>query len=340
MQMIEPNNIPYPFTLLDTLNEGICMFDRQGRCLYVNCKGMEIVGKARDELLGKNMGGPFPERLGTRFYVEAQRAIEENHPIGIEIYDSLTKRWLALRYYPSSEGLSILILDITERKEFEQRKDDFINMASHELKTPVTALKGLTQVLIEQLTQAAMTEAISLLTMIDAQIDRLTKLVDDLLNVSKIQAGHLAYDRSPVDVDALVRETTALLQTSTPTHTLNVSGATQTVIIGDKDRLRQVIINLITNAIKYSPQANCIDILLSSTAESIHIAVRDYGIGIPKTAQQHIFDRFYRVDNKTIPGLGMGLYIAHEIVQYHGGKLTVESEEGKGSTFVISLPIS
>lgn len=340
MQMIEPNNIPYPFTLLDTLNEGIYMFDRQGRCLYVNHKGVEIVGKARDELLGKNVGEPFPEHFGARFYVEAQRAIEENHSIGIEIYHSLTKRWLAIRYYPSSEGLSILTLDITERKEFEQRKDDFINMASHELKTPVTALKGLTQVLIQQLTQAAMTEPVTLLTMIDAQIDRLTKLVDDLLNVSKIQAGHLEYDRSPVDIDALVRETTALLQTSTRTHRLNVRGATQTVIIGDKDRLRQVIINLITNAIKYSPQANCVDILLSSTAESVHIAVRDYGIGIPKTAQQHIFDRFYRVDNKTIPGLGMGLYIAHEIVQYHGGKLTVESEEGKGSTFVISLPIS
>ncbi len=113
-------------------------------------------------------------------------------------------------------------------------------------------------------------------------------------------------------------------------------------ILGDKDRLGQVLINLITNAVKYSPQANHVDTILSSTNNAASISVRDFGVGISKADQKHIFERFFRAydsSNKTFRGLGMGLYIAHDIVQRHGGELTVESEEGFGSTFIISLPI-
>ena len=120
------------------------------------------------------------------------------------------------------------------------------------------------------------------------------------------------------------------------------SGATHAVILGDKDRLGQVLTNLITNAFKYSPQANRVDIILSTSEKAALISVRDYGVGIATTHQKHVFDRFYRVrdsSNKTFKGLGMGLYIAHDIVKRHGGDLTVESEEGKGSTFIVSLPL-
>lgn len=240
-------------------------------------------------------------------------------------------------------------VDITEpvrmRKEVERLneiKDEFIALASHELKTPVTTIKSLTHVLQRKYMQQAMQEPVSMLRVINQQIDRLTKLIDDLLNVSTIQAGHLDYEEAPVDIDFLVHETVALLQTSTPTHVLNVSGATQATILGDADRLRQVLFNLIANAVKYSPQAHSVDILLTSTQQSVQIAIRDYGIGIPKAAQQHLFERFYRVrgeQEQTFPGLGMGLYIVHEIIKRHRGTLTLESEEGKGSTFLISLPL-
>jgi signal transduction histidine kinase len=240
-------------------------------------------------------------------------------------------------------------IDITEpvhmRKELERLneiKDEFIVMASHELKTPVTTIKSLTHVLQKSCLQQVMQESsVSMLRIINQQIDRLTKLIDDLLNVSKIQAGCLDYELVLVNIDSLVHETVALLQASTSTHFLNVSGATQTTIFGDADRLKQVLVNLITNAIKYSPQANRVDITLSRTHADACIAVRDYGIGISKVAQQHLFERFYRVRGEreqTFPGLGMGLYIAAEIVKRHGGTLTVESEEGKGSTFLLSLP--
>jgi signal transduction histidine kinase len=138
-----------------------------------------------------------------------------------------------------------------------------------------------------------------------------------------------------------VHETVEMLQASSPKHILRVSGATHAVIPGDKDRLGQVLTNLITNAVKYSPQANSVDIKLSSTIQAALISIRDYGVGIASAHQKHIFDRFYRVydsSNKTFKGLGLGLYIAHDIVKRHGGDLTVESTKGKGSTFTISLP--
>jgi PAS domain S-box-containing protein len=230
----------------------------------------------------------------------------------------------------------------TEQVELEQRKDNFISMASHELRTPITVLRGFTQLLTRQLDQQGMHEPVSLLKTMDLQIAKLVKLIDELLDASKIQAGRLDYEEKPVDLDALVHETVELLRANTPSHTLHVTGATHATIQGDKDRLGQVLINLITNAVKYSPEANRVDIALSSSQNTASISIRDYGVGIAPTHQKHIFDRFYRVhdsSNKSFKGLGLGLYIAHDIVQRHGGNLTIESEEGKGSTFTISLPL-
>jgi len=232
--------------------------------------------------------------------------------------------------------------DVTEQVELEKRKDDFISIASHELRTPITVLRGYTQLLARQLDQQGIQEPVSMLKTMDAQISRLVRLVDELLDASKIQAGRLDYEEVPVDLDALVHETVEMLQASSPTHTLYVSGATLTVIPGDKDLLGQVFTNLITNAVKYSPQANSVDITLSSTKEATLVSIRDYGVGIASAHQKHIFDRFYRVydsNNKSFKGLGLGLYIAHDIVKRHGGNLTVESAEGKGSSFTISLPL-
>jgi signal transduction histidine kinase len=230
----------------------------------------------------------------------------------------------------------------TEQVELEQRKDNFISIASHELRTPITVLRGFTQLLARQLDQQGFQDPNSMLKKMDAQITRLVKLIDELLDASKIQAGRLDYEEEPVDLDALVHETVEVLQASKPTHLLRVNGTTQAVIHGDRDRLSQVLTNLINNAVKYSPQADSVDIGLSSSNNVALITIRDYGVGIPSAHQKHIFDRFYRVhdsSNKSFKGLGLGLYISYDIVNRHGGNLTIESEEGQGSTFTISLPL-
>ena len=232
--------------------------------------------------------------------------------------------------------------DVTEQVELEQRKDNFISMASHELRTPITVLKGFTQLLTKQFEQQGMHEPVSMLKKMEAQSNRLVRLIDELLDASKIQAGRLDYEEEPVDLDTLVHETVEMLQETNPTHVLHVNGATHAVIQGDKERLGQVLINLINNAVKYSPQANSVDITLSTSKKAAMISVRDYGVGIAKADQKHIFDRFYRAhnsNNKFFKGLGMGLYIAYEIVKRHGGDITVKSALGKGSTFTISLPL-
>jgi PAS domain S-box-containing protein len=234
------------------------------------------------------------------------------------------------------------VLDITERKDLERRKDDFISIASHELKSPLSALKGFTQLLIKRLERKAQVEELPLLRKMDEQVNRQVKLIDELLDASKIQAGRLDYEEEAVDLNLLLRETIEQLQPTYPTHILRLSGTTPAITIGDKDRLGQVFTNLITNAIKYSPDANTVEIQLSTSPQTATIRVRDYGVGIPQAHLKHVFERFYRAydsHNKVFSGLGMGLYIAYEIVKRHGGELTVESEEGKGSTFTVLLPL-
>jgi PAS domain S-box-containing protein len=239
-------------------------------------------------------------------------------------------------------GAAKIARDITERLELERRKDEFISTASHELKTPITTLKGFTDLLLRKFKRQGMQEEVPILTRMDAQIKRLTRLIDELLDASKAQAGQLVYEEEPVDLAALLQETVEVLQPSNPTHTLIVRETTHAMVMGDKDRLGQVLTNLISNAIKYSPQANQVDLAITTSDKTVTLRIRDDGIGIPKAHQKHIFDRFYRArdpHSKAFPGLGIGLYIAHEIVKRHGGEITVESEEGKGSTFVVSLPL-
>ncbi len=236
----------------------------------------------------------------------------------------------------------VFVLDNSVRKELEQRKDNFISIASHELRTPLTALKLQTALLRRQLARQDFQAIDSDLVFIDAQINVLTRLVEELLDVSKIQAGKLGYVQGRVDLDALLQEIVHTMQHSHPGHRILVRGAVQVSLLGDRDRLGQVFTNLLSNAIKYSPLAQTVEVDLSASKEIATVRVRDYGPGIPQEQRDKIFERFYRAGGPRqaiIPGLGMGLYIAAEIVKDHGGTITVDSEVGKGSTFTVTLPL-
>ncbi|GHO58664.1 PAS domain-containing sensor histidine kinase [Ktedonobacter robiniae] len=233
------------------------------------------------------------------------------------------------------------VLDNSARKELERRKDAFISMASHELKNPLAALKMQASLLHRQLTKQGTQDQLPALARMEAQINKVNRLVEELLDVSKIQAGRLEYRQETVDLDALLREIAETMQQTHPSHRILVRGAVQINLLGDRDRLGQVFTNLISNAIKYSPDAQTVEMDLSASAETVTIRVTDHGLGIPREQRDKIFERFYRVTGpkqKAIPGLGMGLYIVAEIVKHHGGTITVESEVGKGSTFTVTLP--
>ncbi|TMD82672.1 MAG: HAMP domain-containing histidine kinase, partial [Chloroflexi bacterium] len=213
-----------------------------------------------------------------------------------------------------------------------------------ELKTPVTSLKGFTHVLQRQLTKLGDEQGLHFLARMDAQLDKLTKLISDLLDISRMQVGKLSLDVEVVDVDALVSETMENLQAATSTHRLLVEGKTEARVLGDRDRLGQVLINLVTNAVKYSPNADTVIVRLSIDEDQQHavISVQDFGIGIAETHHENIFEQFYQVtdpEGKTYTGLGIGLHISQEIVKRHQGRIWVESSKGKGATFYVALPI-
>lgn len=221
-------------------------------------------------------------------------------------------------------------------------RDEFISVASHELKTPVTSVKMFTQVLKKHSEQIGDAKAVSHLTKMDKQLNKLTELIYDLLNVSKIQAGKMEFKQELFNFDKAVADVVEVLQQTSEKHKLIIVGKTNKNVWGDEERIGQVVNNLISNAIKYSPKAVSVEIKLSSDKKNVQLGVQDFGIGLSKEHFTRIFDQFYRVyvgDDKTFPGLGIGLYISSEIVKRHGGKLWVESELGKGSLFTFSIPI-
>ena len=227
-----------------------------------------------------------------------------------------------------------------EIQRLNSKKDEFIGLASHELKTPMTSLNGYLQIIDRSLNDEDRNKPFIKKAL--AQIDKLSALISDLLDVSKIEAGKLPFSYTGFSLTQLVDEVVDLMQYSTKTHNLTVCiDAESLMVYADRQRIEQVIINLISNAIKYSPDASQVNISVSEQNDKAVVTVQDFGMGINADQQERIFSRFYRVDDLAahISGLGIGLYISHEIISRHKGELTVESEPGKGSTFKFVIPL-
>ncbi len=231
--------------------------------------------------------------------------------------------------------------DIDEQKRTMEKKDEFITIASHELKTPVTSIKGYVQLLRFNFQQEGNTNAADLLNKADIQINKLTTLIGDLLDVKKIENGQLQYREEDFNFNALVKEIIEETQRVLK-HSIEYRLADNCTIHGDRNKIGQVITNFIDNAAKYSPANAAIQLFTSNEGHKIKLAVQDFGMGVPKEQQEKIFERFFRVKGEkenTYAGLGLGLYISAEIIKRHKGNIGVESEQGKGSTFYFDLPV-
>lgn len=222
-------------------------------------------------------------------------------------------------------------------------RDDFISIASHELKTPVTSLKVYGEVLQRQAAQRGEEQTSRHLRKMNGQIDRLATLVSDLLDVSRIESGKLELRLEVIDLQSLVDETVETTQATIDTHQIEITGEIVKSIIADRERISQVLTNLLVNAVKYSPQTSRVIVRLAEADDNAVIEVEDFGIGMDTEHLAHVFDRFYRIssaDERTFPGLGMGLYISREIVHRHGGSLQVTSAKGHGSVFRVTFPLA
>ena len=217
-------------------------------------------------------------------------------------------------------------------------------IVSHELKTPITSLKLQNQILRKNLKKQDLPNLEVACNRMEMQLNVITRLVDELLDLSRIQTGKLAYAQDMLDLNKMLGEVVDLFQHMHTTHTIALHHTSSpSFVIGDRDQLERVFSNILNNAIKYAPDAPLIDVLLTRSADTVTISVRDQGIGIPQELQGKIFERFYRaapMQQHSFPGLGLGLYIVSEIVKHHAGTIRVESEQGKGSTFHVTFPLS
>lgn len=245
---------------------------------------------------------------------------------------------------------AVVMQDITALKEAERLKDEFVALVSHELKNPLTSIKGYTQLLRAQLEArdgASLSEQEQLcLNVVEEEADRLAALASDVIDVSRLQSGRLVLRIDELDLVALARQVVERLQITTKEHVLNLTADQASIWLrGDRNRLEQVLLNLIGNAIKYTPQGGQIDISVTQLKDEpcAQVRIHDQGIGIPREQQARLFARFSRASNASahgITGTGLGLFLCRELIERHGGRIWLESEEGKGSTFSFMLPFT
>ncbi|HWW41367.1 hybrid sensor histidine kinase/response regulator [Pedobacter sp.] len=250
------------------------------------------------------------------------------------------------RIYEQSRKLieiqKALLDEIEFRKKAENKKDEFISIASHELKTPLTSVKGYMQLLDRSIDKGDVTTVKRHLQKAQTQLEKLNELIADLLDISKIESGKLEFNKKDFMMDELLDGVIEIIQQSNPEFKIIKNGSASVPVYGDEMRIEQVIINFMTNAIKYSPGTSEIQINLRNENGRLYLGVRDFGIGIDEKQQQSVFDKFFRVEETAIQfqGLGIGLYISAEIIRRHGGEVGVKSTPGEGSEFYFYIPLT
>jgi two-component system CheB/CheR fusion protein len=237
-----------------------------------------------------------------------------------------------------------VIYNITNRKILENQKDEFFGIASHELKTPVTSIKAYAEVLQEMAVETQHSDSASVVVKLNRQVDRLTSLINNLLDTTKIFEGQLTIQREEFNINELISERAEDMQPLTRKNTITVGLDPEIPnVLADKERIRQVLTNLISNAIKYSPAGGEIYIQSELNEKELKVSVKDSGIGIPDTLKTKVFDRFFRVKNPRVhsfPGMGLGLYITAGIIHQHGGRILVDDKQETGTLIYFTLPLS
>ncbi len=234
------------------------------------------------------------------------------------------------------------VREITNQLRDQLKKERMMAIAGHELRTPIAVIKSFTQLVKRQLKNTISLKYLNYLDRIDGKASVLLQLFNNVIDEVRAGENKLIFVDELVDIDTLVAETARDMQIVVKQHKLEITGSTGVQIKIDKGRMTQVLSNILTNAIKYSPEADRVTIHIATAKTKVFISVTDYGIGIHEQAQRHIFEAFYRGSkraNAEFPGLGLGLYLSNNIVQYYGGKILFDSVQGKGTTVTINLPI-
>jgi PAS domain S-box-containing protein len=333
---------------------GIALVSPEGEWLRVNQSLCDMLGYPADELRRTTFQAiTHPEDLESDLLLVRRMLTRE-----IRTYQ-LEKRYLHRTGHAVWAHLSVSLVwdrqkplyfisqiqDITERKNIERGKAEFLTMVSHELRTPVTALRGALGILAAGAAGELPPKAQALTALADRNADRLHRLVNDILDIDKLESGAFAYRRTDVDLNQLVTQAAVELRPYADQYQVKIevhSDLPRAFLHADADRLMQVLANLISNAVKHSPAGGTIDVHISRTNEAIRVGITDRGDGIPEEFRPHIFEKFAQANwtaTNRKGGSGLGLNISRAIIQHHGGVLGFETELGKGSTFFFELPI-
>ena len=334
--------------ILDCMAEGLILLDEEGRVLAINRAARTIFGFPE----GEEEDGALLLTRSRRLRSAIQESREKKSAVVLDV-DALTEDARSLRLFVSPVtgrqyegqrvGTSILISDVTELKKAEGIRSEFTANVSHELKTPLTSIKGFTDMLSSGMV-ASPEDQKRFITMIGVEVDRLIDLINDILKLSELESVAIDQSEERCDVLAVAKDTVDLLTPSAREAgvALSVTGLSAVVAV-PQGRLKELLLNLVGNGIKYTEKGGQVDVSVRPQGSQVAITVKDNGIGIPEEAQSRVFERFYRVDKgraRKNGGTGLGLAIVKHITQLYGGTVALESQVGQGSTFTVTLPLA
>jgi len=345
--------------VLDETRDGLIMVGVDGRILTVNRQFARLFGVTTEEVTGRafaSFNGLIDHIYDKPDQFRAA-VVGSLHDTTRRFTANLTQQWpvpreLELFSAPVHSvenehiGRLYVLRDVTHEREVDRMKSEFVSLVSHELRTPLTSIKGFIDMLLDGDLGALAEEQQDILGIVQTNADRLTALINDLLDVSRIESGRMELKRTPLDLERL---THAIADSLRPQfagkHQILSMEVTASLPPGwaDGDRIAQIVTNLLSNAHKYTPEGGQVCMMLSHEGNTVRVDVRDTGIGLSTEEQQQLFTRFFRADNaaaRAVGGTGLGLYITRSLVETHGGQMTVTSARGEGSTFSFTLPVA
>lgn len=337
---------------VEAANAATWYMDAESREIIPSVRFKELFGFHRDTMVDfDDILEIVPKQYHAKINDTISKAKENGETYNLEYPVTLndgSARWLRTlgRVYPPignrRSHFSGLVIDITEYKQDELRKNDFIGMVSHEMKTPLTSLSALVQVLVSKFKNSDDAFVSGALQNANSQVKKMSSLINGFLNVSRLESGKILIIKQNFNLVDLIREIILEVEL-TVAHKILFNPCDPVIVSADRDKIGSVISNLISNAFKYSPQDKDIELKCHTRDGEAMVSIKDQGLGIKQQDKPKLFDRYYRVENSNtrhIAGFGIGLYLSAEIIQRHQGKIWVESEYGNGSTFYFSLPVA
>ena len=332
--------------VLDYVADGVFLVDAEGVLQLWNPAAVAITGIPAEEVLGRPVEEVIPrwEALAQALTIGSAPAASSGPPTTLPVEFRDRELWLSIAGVRSADGTVYAFRDRTEEQRLEELKADFIATVSHELRTPIAAVHGAAKTLEREDVDFTDDLRGRLLSVISDQSERLAHLVNNILFTSQVDVDRLVLASEQVDVSDVARRVIEAARTHAPDEVSIelVAPPELAPVSTDRDKLRQVLANLVGNAVKYSQGTNRVEVRLEPRRDHIRIGVRDEGVGIPSAEQERIFEKFHRVPSVTgaVSGTGLGLYICRELVRRMGGRIWIESSEGTGSTFFVELPLA